>query len=158
MREEINHGVVTMKETGFHFLGIIGGFFAPVGLILLGVGAFIGLDMITGWYKYKAKPEGANSKGLRMGFGRKSILYCGIVASFYIIDVALINEFVKIVLPFDWLATKAVASVLIWIELISINENFQEIKGVSLIEAFRRMTKGIKKVRKQVEEIRKNEE
>lgn len=148
---------VMFKDSIVQFLGVVLTFLAPAAFIILAVGAFIALDTIIGWYKHKATPSGANSKGLRKGFASKSIIYSLVVITFYLVDYAITNEVLKTVIPFEFLLTKGVALVLIWIELISINENFREIKGISLAEAFRRLLRGLSTAKKGINEIRKDE-
>jgi hypothetical protein len=147
---------INVKEHVYIFLSAVLSFLAPAGMIMLAVGAFIIFDTIFGWYKHKKKPSGANSKGLRMGFTSKSLVYLSLILVFYLVDYAMINEMLLTVLPFSFIATKAVALVLIYFELISINENFKEIKGMSLAEAFMSLTKSVKKAKDNYKEIKED--
>lgn len=146
--------IMGMKEHIYIFLSAMASFLAPAGMIMLAVGAFILFDTVFGWYKHKLTPEGATSKGLRMGFTSKSLVYLSLILIFYLVDYAMINEMLLTVIPFSFIATKVVAMMLIYFELISINENFKAIKGVSLGEAFMNMIKSIKKVKESYKDIK----
>ena len=149
--------LLSVKEHIYIFFSAVLSFFAPAGMIMLAVGAFIMFDTIFGWYKHKKTLKGACSKNLRMGFTSKSLVYLSLILVFYLVDYAMINEMLLTVLPFSFMATKSVALVLIYFELISINENFKSIKGVSLGEAFMNMTRSIKKIKSTYNDIKKEE-
>jgi len=147
--------LISLKEHMYVFLSAVLSFFAPAGMIMLAVIAFIMFDTIFGWYKHKKTPEGAMSKPLRMGFTSKSLVYMSLILVFYLVDYAMINDMLLTVLPFSFMTTKVIALTLIYFELISINENFKAIKGVSLGEAFMKMTRSIKKVKGTYNDIKK---
>jgi hypothetical protein len=72
-----------------------------------------------------------------------------------VVDFALVNEIMKSVVPFDFLATKLIATILVYFEWISINENFKAIKGKSLGEAFKEMIDKLKGIGGDIKELKK---
>ena len=143
-----------LKHTIGQLALVVMTFFAPTGIILLSVGAFIMLDTVYGYLKHK-KSGTRSSKGLRNGLVPKSISYILFILTVFILDKAILQDITNSFIKVDYLVTKLMALVLIWIEWLSINENYKEINGISLIEKFRAMLRGVSK---SVESIKKIKE
>lgn len=142
MPHRLAHPYLILKETIGQFLLVLTTFFAPTGIILLSVGAFICLDTFYGYLKHK-KNGTSNSKGLRGGIVPKSISYILFIMTIFILDKAILHEITNSFININFLVTKLMALVLIWIEWMSINENYKELRGVSLMDKFKSMLKGV---------------
>ena len=136
-----------MQKLSYVLTAIIS-FFLPIQGLLLSVGIVIALDTITGVYR-SVKIGGYQSfNSLRLGdvIG-KLIMYTTAVIMVYILDKSLVGDILKIWFSIPFLATKIVTLVLVFIELVSIKENFEEafkVDIVSLIKNFLKRTKEIK--------------
>jgi hypothetical protein len=113
-------------------------FLSPVQYVMLAVGAFILLDTIIGIWKAKKLKEKITSRKLA-NIINKMLIYQLVTISFFTLDYAIINEFVLTVFSINYAMTKIVALTLISIEIFSIDENWQKIKGMSLFEQFKKI-------------------
>lgn len=130
----------------------IGSFFLPIQSLLLLVGLFILSDTVLGvWAAYK-NGEKITSRKLG-GIIPKMLLYQLAVVVGYILDVCLLNEFVLMVVGINLLVTKLITMTLIYIELLSINENFEAITGKNLFQSFKRLITRAKKIKGDVKEL-----
>lgn len=127
-------------------------FFAPVGGILIAVGVAIALDTLFGIAKAVKIKDKITSRKLS-NIVSKFVLYQSAILLIYIMDHYLLGEFFKIWFSIDHFFTKAVAMVVIFVEMFSIKENFEIIFGVDLFSkiklALRRTSEikeGIKKI------------
>jgi hypothetical protein len=75
---------------------------------------------------------------MKRGLLPKLIIYTACIVVVYIGDRYITNEFVKHYFLFDYLLTRVVALILIFIEIWSIDENFKAIFGKSLIDYFKK--------------------
>lgn len=141
---------------GTDFIGIVATFFAPAGLIFASVGFAIMVDTYFGRKRAKHDKEEVTSKKTRIGVVEKSYGYLLITASVFVVDVAIVNDVVKMIFPIDFLLTRIAAGFFIWIEYTSVNESYMVIKGMSLGEAFRKFVKNIKQTKKEVDDFKKS--
>ena len=125
---------------------IIGTFFSPAAPVLLAVGLAILLDTHFGVWRAKYDKEKVTSKKLRLGLVPKAIGYALVVLTFFTLDYSIINEFVKEFLSVDYITTKLVGLVLIYIEYTSMDESYKVIKGISLKQAFGNMVKSVRRL------------
>lgn len=134
-------------------------FFAPAGLTLLAVGAFIAVDTYMGrWSARKLQGKKAvTSKKTRVGIVDKSFGYLVVVLSVFIMDIAFFNEIIHAVFSFkvEYVITKLTGLVFCFIEWTSWNEKYKDVKGISITEAFSSMLKKIKIVKNDVDDITK---
>jgi hypothetical protein len=68
-------------------------------------------------------------------------------------DKFVINDFSTLFTQIPFVLTKVLAMILIWIELKSIDESFEAIKGKSLFAYLLEMIKSAKKINKQISNI-----
>lgn len=116
-------------------------FLSPIYGLLLTVGLFILFDTIIGLYKSSKIKEPITSKKLRIGILSKIIPYQTSVILFYMMDFFILNEFTHKIIDIKFFLTKILSLTLIYIEFISINENWKVIKGKSLLTYFYDMLK-----------------
>ena len=115
-------------------------FFTPLLPLMLVVGLFILFDTYMGRLavSVKAKREGKNprdyvkSSKTRAGLFKKLLMYNLVLISIHLIDLYVIADFVRGVLPFTHLVTRLGVVVLCWVEYDSIDEKYYRIKGVTL--------------------------
>jgi hypothetical protein len=100
---------------------------APIQGLLIAVSVAIAIDTLlgvfktvklNGWQSFKSKNLG-NIVG-------KLILYQSSLILIYIIDYNLLSEFFKLWFSIPLFFTKIVAIILIFIEMVSVKENFEE--------------------------------
>ena len=141
-----------MKEYVIAFIISILSFFIPIVPLLLLVGLFISLDTLLGVWSAKRSGEKITSRKLGAMIP-KMFLYQGAVLSGYLVDVYLLGEFISIVFDIENLFTKLIAMTLIFIEGVSIDENFQKITGKNLFRSFKEMISRTGSLKKDMDEI-----
>ena len=105
-------------------------FFTPIGGLLLAVGAAIALDTIFGIYR-SVKVKGwkfITSRRLSEIIS-KMLLYQLCIICLYVIDFFILTEFFQHWFSISFFATKICAILLIFIEGVSIKENFEKATG-----------------------------
>jgi hypothetical protein len=127
-------------------------FFAPIkGIILLVALATI-IDTGFGIWKAKKLKENINSKTFRHGFVPKLISYVVGIMLVYTSDFFIINYLTKEIVSVDYIATKLIALTLISIEVKSMDESFEKVKGYSFIKEIVKMIIKAKNVKKHLQE------
>ena len=124
-----------IKSKFITFLSVIFSFFTPVLPLIIAVQFFIVLDTIMGLAKANLTNK-KNSNNFKKGFIPKVIIYTLIILIVFLADKTITNEFIKYYTSFDFVITRIIALILIFIEIWSIDENFKAIYGVSLIDKF----------------------
>jgi hypothetical protein len=125
-------------------------FFAPIGGIILLVGLSTILDTLFGvWRAYK-KGDKVTSRKARYGLVPKIVSYCGAVCLIYASDFYMINDLTKMAVSVDFLSTKLLALVLIAIEVKSMDESFQDVKGWSFINRITELVVKAKNIKKEL--------
>lgn len=127
-----------LREQFFVLATFVATIFSPVIPMIASVLLFILLDTLTGLVKAKYVAEARNSNSMKRGLLPKLIIYTACILVVYIGDRFITNEFVKHYFLFDYLLTRVVALILIFIEIWSIDENFKAIFGKSLIDYFKK--------------------
>lgn len=113
-------------------------FFAPIAGILITVIVFITLDTIMGIWKSVKNKVPITSRGLSALIS-KAFLYEVTVLATYLVDFFILNSITTKIFSQDMLVTKIIALTLLSIEIVSINENFKAVRGISIWEAMKRM-------------------
>ncbi len=134
------------------FILSIGGFFLPVVPLLLLVGLFILSDTVLGVWSANKMGEAITSRKLG-NIIPKMLLYQAAVLVGYVLDVYLVGEFIKFIFSVDMLFTKMIAMTLIFVESLSINENFESITGKNIFRSFKVMITRAKVVKKELNNI-----
>lgn len=125
------------------FAFALASFFLPIKPLLLVVGLFICCDTVLGvWAAYK-RGEKITSRKLGQIIP-KMVLYQSSILVGFILEKYLLGEFITQFVDITNLFTKLIAMTLIFVESLSINENFENITGKNLFLEFKRMiTRGI---------------
>lgn len=127
-------------------------FFAPIKGIIILVALSTILDTAFGVWKASKLKENVNSKTFRHGFVPKLMSYVGAIMLVYASDFFIINYLTKEVISVDYLATKVIALMLISIEVKSMDESFQKVKGYSFISKIVKLIIQAKDVKKKLAE------
>jgi len=141
-----------MKEYVIAFIVSILSFFIPVVPLLLLVGLFICLDTILAIWACKRQGEKITSHKLSAMIP-KMFLYQGAVMTGYLVDVFLLGEFIGLVFDIPMLFTKLIAMTLIFIEGVSLDENWQKIKGKTFIQSFKEMVFQVTSLKKDIQKL-----
>ena len=135
---KMNETLLTILKTKFFLVfGLIASFFAPVIPFIITTFLFILMDTAMGFLKVRFTSEECNSNGFKRGFIPKTIIYTLVLLIVFTADKNLTHQAVKHYTQFDYVVTKIVALILIFIESWSIDENFKKIFGVSIIAKFK---------------------
>jgi hypothetical protein len=116
-------------------------FFAPIQGLLISVGTAIALDTIFGIAKSIKLKDKITSRKLS-NIVSKFVLYQASVLLIFTIDTFLLGEFFKLWFSIPFLFTKIVTIILIFIETVSIKENFEEAFN---IDVFKMLKKALKR-------------
>jgi hypothetical protein len=127
-------------------------FFAPISGIILIVALSTIVDSGFGMWRARCKGESVTSKLFRHGFIPKLLSYIGAVMLVYASDVFIINALTQLVISVDFLATKLIALILISIEVKSMDESFEDIKGYSFIDKARKVLNKFKDIKKELKQ------
>lgn len=119
-------------------------FFSPIKGIIILVALSTILDTCFGIWKAKKMGEKIDSKTFRHGFVPKVLSYVGATMLVYASDFFIINELTKTVVSVDFLFTKIISLVLMSIEVKSMDESFEKVKGYSFLN---RIIEGIIKAK-----------
>ena len=138
MREMTNNLLGVLRDNFIILASFVASIFSPAIPMLVSVILFILLDTFTGLMKAHYVKEKRNSNSMKRGLLPKLIIYTLCVLVVFVADRFVLNAFVKHYFGFDYLITKVVSLILIFVEIWSIDENFEAIFGHSLIEYFKK--------------------
>jgi hypothetical protein len=157
MKTQLTILIKTMQANWVKLIAMLWAFLMPISGLLFLVGFVIILDTITGvWKSYKNKVK-ITSRGLSAIIS-KMLLYEVTVVLFYMIDIFILNNIILKFFSVDLLLTKVLALILVSIEVMSINENYKAVKGLDLWQAMKKLFARAKEIKKEVDEIRHNED
>lgn len=122
-------------------------FFAPIYVMVFLVGLATIVDTGFGIWKAKALGEKVDSKTCRKGLVPKIKSYVTIVLLLFVADYYIVNELTKLFIDIEFISTKLVSLGLIVIEVKSMDESFEKVKGYSFIDKLFKNLKNIKKVK-----------
>lgn len=157
MNSQLTILLATMKANWFKLLAVISTFLMPISGLLFLVGFVILLDTVTGVWKSVKHKVPITSRGLSAIIS-KMLLYEVTVILFYMIDKFILNSIILQFFSVDLLLTKVLSLILVSIEVMSINENYKAVKGLDLWEAMKNLFARAKDIKKEVDEIRHNQD
>jgi hypothetical protein len=138
MREMTSNLLGVLRENLLILASFIASIFSPALPMVVSVILFILLDTFTGLMKARYVKEKRNSNSMKRGLLPKVIIYTLCILVVFIADRYVLNAFVKHYFGFDFLITKVISLILIFVEIWSIDENFEAIFGHSLITYFKK--------------------
>jgi len=144
-----------MKTYLNYFLTGLVLFFAPIQGLLIAVAFGVMLDTFTGIFK-SIKLNGLQSIRSRKlsNIISKMLLYQVSIISLYIIDKYLLNELVNLHFNTQFLFTKLIAIILVFIELVSIKENIEEALNVDIWKLLKNLMKRAKEVKTDIDSLK----
>ena len=145
---------ILLSKTGIiiqSFLGAIISFLTPIIPLILIVISSIIFDTLVGLWRCKKLSIDITSRGLSEIAG-KLFLYCGSLVLFFVVDKYIIGDFIGIATSIPLVLTKLVATVFIYIELKSIQENVEQVTGVSFLGKLKDMIGRVKSIKKDIQE------
>lgn len=130
-------------------------FFAPIQGLLIAVAFGIMLDTFTGIFK-SIKLNGLQSIRSRTlsNVISKMLLYQVSIISLYVIDKFLLNELINLHFSTQFLFTKLVAIILVFIELVSIKENIEEALKVDIWKLLKKVITRAKEVKTDIDSLK----
>jgi hypothetical protein len=149
--------MTSVKSKAFALVSIILAFFIPIYGLLLAVGLAIVADTITGVYKAKRLKQKITSRRLSE-IVSKMFLYQGVVVLFFFIDRFILGEFTQMFIQIPLFLTKVVSALLCFIEVKSIDENFEAITGQSLWSKLKDILARTKELKHEFEELKPQNE
>jgi len=126
-------------------------FFAPIYFMVFLVGLATIIDTGFGIWKAKSLGEEVTSKLCRKGLVPKIKSYVLIVLLLFVADYYIVNEFTKLFISIEFVSTKLVSLALIIIEVRSMDESFNKVKGYSFLAKLYSNIKSIKKVKEDIQ-------
>lgn len=142
-----------MKTYIIYFFTTLLLFFAPIQGLLISVGTAIALDTIFGISKSIRLGEKITSRKLS-NIVSKFVLYQAAVLLIFTIDTFLLEEFFKIWFSIPFLFTKTVTIILIFIEAVSIKENFEEAFKINVFEMLKKALKRSKEIKDDIDVLK----
>lgn len=115
-------------------------FFAPIQGLLISVATAIALDTIFGIAKAIKLKDKITSRKLS-NIVSKFVLYQAAVLLIFTIDTFLLGEFFKLWFSIPFFFTKIVTIILIFIETVSIKENFEQAFKVNVFKLIKNFLK-----------------
>lgn len=132
-------------------------FFTPIKGIVVLIMMSVVIDTAFGIWKVKTLKDPKdpfNSKKMRFGFVRKTVVYLLFIILVFVTDVFILNDLVKYILAnleMNYLCTRIGALILIGIEMKSMDESWERVKGWSFIARGSSVLKRIKKAKEEIQ-------
>jgi len=140
-----------------NFFAIIAAFLAPITALIIIVGVCIFADTITGLMKAKKLKQEITSRKLSVVIS-KLFLYEGALILFFAMEKFILADFIGYFCDIPLFLTKLLASVLCGIEIMSINENYKAISGVSIWLKFKELLARAKEVKAEIKDLTDGED
>jgi hypothetical protein len=128
-------------------------FFAPIQGLLISVGTAIALDTIFGIAKSVKIGEAITSRKLS-NIVSKFVLYQAAVLLIFTIDTFLLGEFFKMWFSIPYFFTKVVTIILIFIEAVSIKENFEQAFNVDVLKMLKKFLKRSAEIKEDIDVLK----
>jgi hypothetical protein len=134
----MNNIFVCVKTNAINLGLFLVAILSPIVPFVIATVLFIILDTVMGLVKAKYIGEKRNSNGFKRGFIPKMIIYTMLILIVGFGDHFLTNEVILHYTQFEYLITKIIACILIFVEAWSIDENFKAIFGFSIFAYFKK--------------------
>lgn len=151
MTRELIILLTNLKESFVAILAMILAFLSPIVPLLLLVGVAIALDTILGCLRARKLGQKITSRKLSQVVS-KMVLYQTAVILFFCIEKYVLSDIIGMFTQIPLILTKLVTSTLLFIELLSINENLNSAYGFNLWTKFKDMVGRAKSVKDELED------
>ena len=147
----------SIQKSSLQLLAVISAFFLPITGILFLIGFAILVDTLTGIWKAKKLGVTITSRRLSAIIS-KLMLYEVAVIGFYLIDKFILNDIILQFFSVPLMLTKILSLILVSIEVMSINENYKEVKGIDIWQGMKNLFARAKEIKKDLNGLRHNED
>ena len=153
MKTQLSILTASIQKSSLQLLTVISAFFLPITGILFLIAFAILVDTITGIWKAKKLKIKITSRGLSAVIS-KLLLYEIAVILFYLIDKFILNDIILTFFSVPLMLTKILALVLVSIEVMSINENYEAVRGINMWTAMKNLFSRAKEIKKDIDGVR----
>jgi len=154
MKAQLSLLLISIQSELLTLISICFAFFLPISGILLMIGVLICIDTITGIWKANKLKEKITSRKLSSIIS-KLALYEVTVIMFFLIDQFILNDIILTFFSVPFMLTKVVALVLASIEVMSINENYKEVKQIDLWGSLKNLLARSAEIKEDIKKIKK---
>jgi len=152
MKKEILLFWDMIKTNIFALLTIVISFLMPIKPLILIVGATIFLDTIFGVVRSLKNKEAITSRRLSR-IVSKMVLYQSAIILFFCVEKYILNDIMISFGMVPLLLTKIVATMLIFVEVLSMMENYEMISGVDIWDKFKEVFRRTSQLKDNVKKI-----
>jgi hypothetical protein len=153
MKTQLSILTASIQKSSLQLLTVISAFFLPITGILFLIAFAILVDTITGIWKSKKLKIKITSRGLSAVIS-KLLLYEIAVILFYLIDRFILNDIILTFFSVPLMLTKILALVLVSIEVMSINENYEAVRGINMWTAMKNLFSRARDIKKDIDTIK----
>jgi hypothetical protein len=153
MKTQLSILTASIQKSSLQLLTVISAFFLPIIGILFLIGFAILVDTFTGIWKSKKLKIKITSRGLSAVIS-KLLLYEIAVILFYLIDKFILNDIILTFFSVPLMLTKILALVLVSIEVMSINENYEAVRGINMWTAMKNLFSRARDIKKDIDTIK----
>ena len=153
MKTQLSILTASIQKSSLQLLTVISAFFLPITGILFLIAFAILVDTITGIWKSKKLKIKITSRGLSAVIS-KLLLYEIAVILFYLIDRFILNDIILQFFSVPLMLTKILALVLVSIEVMSINENYEAVRGINMWTAMKNLFSRARDIKKDIDTIK----
>jgi hypothetical protein len=154
MKTQITILLINFKLSIYAILGIIFSFLIPIIPLFLIIGVSIVIDTVFGILRAKKLKQKITSRGLSKLIS-KMVLYDSAVLLFFCIEKFILGDIIGVFTSIPFILTKIVATTILFIELKSINENYEIISGVNFWTSFKILLQRSKDLKSEIKSINK---
>jgi len=154
MKAQLSLLLISIQSELLTLISICFAFFLPISGILLMIGVLICIDTFTGIWKAKKIGDKITSRKLSSIIS-KLALYEVTVIMFFLIDKFILNDIILTFFSVPFMLTKVVALVLASIEVMSINENYKEVKQIDLWGSLKNLLARSAEIKEDIKKIKK---
>ena len=147
----------SIQKSSLQLLAVISAFFLPITGILFLIGFAIVVDTLTGIWKSKKLGLPITSRKLSAIIS-KLMLYEVAVIGFYLIDKFILNDIILQFFSVPLMLTKILSLILVSIEVMSINENYKEVKGIDIWQGMKNLFARAKEIKQDLNGLRHNKD
>jgi len=153
MKTQLSILASSIQKSSLQLLTVISAFFLPIIGILFLIGFAILVDTFTGIWKAKKLKIKITSRGLSAVIS-KLLLYEIAVILFYLTDRFILNDIILTFFSVPLMLTKILALVLVSIEVMSINENYEAVRGINMWTAMKNLFSRARDIKKDIDTIK----
>ena len=157
MRMQLALLIASIKQYFIQLLTVVSAFFLPISGILFLIGFAIVIDTLTGIWKAKKLKIKITSRKLS-AIVSKLFLYEVAVIGFYLIDYWILNDIIMKFFSIPLMLTKILSLVLVSIEVVSISENYEAVRGINIWSAFKQLLQRSKEIKNDIDGVRYNKD